>query len=482
MNSLPPRALGAPSSLRRVGRSERGSVLIVAMLFATIVALSIASYLTLGQTNMRVSNRAFYANAAMNIAESGMEQAMWSINKMVDEDPAAWTNWDSDANGAWRKFDGFKFDQNATGYVRVYVRNHTGFLAPRMVARSTITPVQGTPIEKWIQVELSKRSRYSNGLVAKNTLMFSGNGASVDSYDSRKGAYNATLADGTKNRYANGTAGSGAVAIDSFNLGNADIWGYVSIGTPDMTGLDVGPNGTVSGDLNSTGEIDESRVITDFKPDIEEQETPENATITIPKIDDAIELPLAGDIAAGLADAKDGKYYYSVPSIDLTKLLLITPGYNVVLLVTTTTGSAVKISGNGMIEVPATSTLAMYTEGDISIAGKGVANANDPSAFTLVGTRPSDAATTQSISISGNGQLSAIVDAPNADVSMSGGGASGSIYGAVIANNITVTGGSAFHYDEALADMTTGNPYGITSWTELTTAGARATYEPYLSF
>src|SRR5690606_19193977 len=243
-------------------RSERGSVLIVAMVFAAIIAISIASYLQVGQTNLRISNRAFYSNAAINLAETGLEHAMWSIHKLAADDTYNWSSdgWQTDSTSAWREFGGFTYDQNTTGTVRVYVQNRSGTPAPVLVARATIQPQHGAAIEKWVKVELRKRSLFANGIVAKDWITFSGNGASVDSYDSRKGSYNAVLADGTRNRFGRGSAGSGSVTVDSFNLGNADIWGYVSIGTPDYSGLDVGPNGTIGGLGSSPGTVDYSRV------------------------------------------------------------------------------------------------------------------------------------------------------------------------------------------------------------------------------
>lgn len=477
-------ASAAPSPRRRPRFSdERGSVLIVALIFAAIIAVSIGSFVRVGQTNLEVSSRAFYHNAAINLAESGLEQAMWSINQLAADETYDWSSdgWSTDATSAWQKFDGFSFDQNASGSVRVFVQNRSGTPAPVLVARATIQPARGDPIEKWIKVELSKRSLFANGLVAKDWISFSGNGASVDSYDSRKGAYNAVLADGSRNRFGRGSAGSGAVTVDSFSLGNADIWGYVSIGTADYTGLDVGPNGTVAGLGSSQGTIDYSRVTTDFRPNFEDVEAPTTAPYTIGSVTNATTLPLAGHTPAA-----DGKYYYSTPSISLSgggsKILAVSSGATVVLTVTTDSGTAVSVSGNASIAVPTNANLEMYTSGNVAIAGNGVVNSNQPAAFQLYGTRTADAASEQSISISGNGQLSAVVYAPNANLSMNGGGSSGSVLGAAVAKTVTVTGGSAFHYDEALADMTDGNPFGITRWAELTTSTARNAWDAHVSF
>ncbi len=462
--------------------SRRGSLLVVAMLLLAGIGISLVSYLNIGQTNLRISNRAFYANAAINLAETGLEQAMWSINKAVDGDAAAWTGWTTDGSNAWRNFTGFTFDANSTGNVRVYVRNHTLAIAPVIIARATITPVQGGPIEKWIRVTLSKRSLFANGLVAKDVLTFSGGNASVDSYDSRLGAYDASLGGGATNRYPRGSAGSGSVAVNSFTLSNSDIFGYVSIGTADYSGLDVGPNGIIAGSFSATGgTIDYSRVTTDFTTNFEDTTAPTAAGYAIGSISGATSLPRGGDIAAA-----DGKFYYDVTSISLSgaasRILGIVGGNDVVIRITSTTGTGVSVTGNASIQVNGGASLELYASNDVDIGGNGIANANDPAAFQFWSTQTASSAGTQSVSIHGNGQLSAVVYAPNADVTMNGGGSSGSIYGAVVADTITVTGGSEFHYDEALSDMTDGNPFGIAGWTELTSATARSVYDAFLSF
>lgn len=461
---------------------ERGAVLLVALIFSIVIAVSLSSYINLGRTNMTLSNRAFYANAAVNLAETGLEQAMWSINKAVDGDAGAWTGWTASGNHAWRNFTGFNFDANSTGHVRVYVQNHTLGVSPVIIARSSITPYNSGPIEKWIMVRLSKRSQFANGLVAKNNLSFSGGNATVDSYDSRLGPYDAALGGGLFNKYDRGSAGSSSITVNSFSLSNSQIFGFAAIGTSDYSGLSVGPNGVVGTFGAAAGSIDNARVTTDFTTNFPDVTAPTTAGYTIGSINGATTLPLGGDLPAA-----DGKFYYNVSGIALaggaTKKLNITPATDVVIRITAGSGSiGVKLTGNASINVLAGATLNMYLDCDVSIAGKGIANSNGPDSFYLRSTRPAGTAGAQDIKVSGNGQLSAVVYAPNSNVTMNGGGASGSVYGSVIADNITVTGGSAFHYDEALSAATSGNPFGIASWNELTSATQRSTWSGVVSF
>jgi hypothetical protein len=63
-------------------RRNRGSVMITALVFALIIAISLASYIQLSTTSLRLSNRTFYADSAGNVAEAGLEEAVWMFNRM----------------------------------------------------------------------------------------------------------------------------------------------------------------------------------------------------------------------------------------------------------------------------------------------------------------------------------------------------------------------------------------------------------------
>jgi len=99
-----------------------------------------------------------------------------------------------------------------------------------------------------------------------------------------------------------------------------------------------------------------------------------------------------------------------------------------------------------------------------------VGNSNtQPSTLQIWGTSTSTTSE-QDIQIAGNGALKGTVYAPNGDVKING---NGDVMGSVVAKDITLTGNATFHYDESLADLDSGNPYGITRWRELTTQSDR---------
>ena len=469
---------------RRPLRGRRGSVLLVAVLFSSMIAIAITGYLRLTATVLKVSQRAIGNNAAVNLAETGLEEAMWSINQTVAGNASAWSGWYvSGTNTGARAFSGFDLGQGVTGKVRVYISNTlTTGAAPFIISRATVTLPNGQGnIEKFIKVTLSLRSTFANGLVAKRTISFAGNSASVDSYNSAKGAYNANLGGGTYNKNDNGSAGSLAVTVDALSVGNADIWGHVAVGTSDTSGLSVGSNGTVGPFGTTAGTVVASAVTTNFTANFPDTTAPTTSGYSIASLGSTT-LPRGGDVAAS-----DGKFYYSVGSIGLSgnasNVLHIADDKKVVIILTPTTGTAVDVKGNASIQLDnSSSTLAIYTEADVSIAGNGAVNAGNPANFMLYGTRASSASSKQSIAISGNGNLSGVVYAPNVALSIKGGGTSGGVQGAMIGDTVTLTGNDAFHYDEALASLTTGNPYGISNWDELTTSAARSAVSSYVNF
>ena len=148
------------------------------------------------------------------------------------------------------------------------------------------------------------------------------------------------------------------------------------------------------------------------------------------------------------------------------------------------TGDVATGGGSGSIQIDNGSRLELYAAADVTLSGNGVANgtssattavAQQPINFQIWGTNP----TAQNIDIKGNGVLSAVVYAPSAAVFING---NGDVLGSVVAKTVVMVGNAAFHYDESLADFGGSSPYGISKWTELTSAALRADYKDELDF
>jgi hypothetical protein len=476
----------------RLPASPRGSLLIVAMILCAIIGISLASYLQLSRTAITLSNRNLYNNASMNLAEDGLEEAMYSVNKMVADNTYDWSSdgWKTSGSDAWRNWTGKTLGQNATGEIRVYVYNYNGVSAPKLIARSLITlgGSSGSAIEKWIEVDLAKTSKFSNGLVAKNSILFNGNNPSVDSWNSDPDNNAATAAIGYSSgvRRDNGSVGSISVAVGAVGVANADVWGYVATGADNPTD-DVKNNGSIMG-ANSVYDpstwtktnVDPNRISTNFSASFDPVTAPATAAVSLGNLNTSTTLPRVGDTPAA-----DGKYYYTATALSLkSKEFLKISSNKKVVLTLSNTSTSISLAGQSTLQIATNGALEIYAPGDMDLTGGGIANgtdsnddgkisdseANQPVNLQIYGTKTSG---TQNIKIAGNGVFSGTLYAPQGSVTLTGTSES---MGSIVANDITVQGDVAFHYDESLGNLGGNNPFRVAKWKELTLASDRSAF------
>ncbi len=456
----------AGSAVRNVSfsgdRREAGSILIVAMLLTALVALGLGSYLNLNLSSARLAHRTFHLHAAFNLAEAGAEEALWSFNEAAMNAPEPWKDWTQEGPSAWRNFNGFDFGANTTGSIKVYVDSTVAAAAnarPRIVSLSSVEAPGSSPVTKMIEITLARRSPFANGLMAKDRISFSGLNTSVDSWNSDPDndpetppiPYSAPV------RNDRGTVASASVVNTAVLINQATVWGFVSTGgelpTVGTKGL-IGPFGTPEGTIHP------GRVSTDFVANFAPVTPPEGGTIIT-------------SIGATLGTAGETTLW-RCPHFALRGNQTLTILGDVTLVLTAGSGArAIDVTGNAAIIIPDGSSFTVYVEGDVLIAGNGVANANPhPASFQLWGV--GENLSLQDIHIAGNGELKAVVYTPNASVKING---NGDVMGSVVAHDITFTGNAAFHYDESLANFGAGQPFGVVRWRSLTSEASR---QPYL--
>lgn len=471
---------------------ERGSVLIVALLFAAAIAVSIGSYMALATTSLKTANRSFYMNAALNLAETGVEEALWCFNQMhagvavnTAWTGAGWTT--TAATGvdapATQTFSGFTFAAGTTGSVKVYVdhANPGALVAPKVLALATISIPNQTPIIKEIEVTLSKRSYFAMGMVAENTINFDGN-CFVDSWNSKfddsnnprapHRAYHAPFAERDAQNYARprdqvtgpnanalGSIGAGATVGVVIGVGSADIYGTASVGSTDpATAIQTGNAGSVGAPPDADGE-DPAAISGGFQPQLEVPDTPTISNVWT--------------VGATIGDGSTISYRTTG-----TISTMLTVSGNVTLHIDVPVGTnAINLTGGDDITIPVGSSLIIYTPGNIKADGNAIINNQNaqPLAFQLYGT----STTTQTIDVGGSTVFKGCIYAPNAAIKLHG---TTGFEGSVVGETIRVTGNSAFHYDESLAGFTDNVPYGPSNWRELTSASDRAAVASLLNF
>jgi len=454
---------------------QRGSVLLTALVFAFVIALGLTSLIQLSSHALNTAQRSLYNQTAMNLAESGIEQALWSMN---DGTSSAWSGWTPDGNARKGSFT-FDLGQNTTATVRVWVENAnpgTG-VYPKVVAKTSVTPPGGgSEINRYIEVTLQKSSVFANGLVGRDYINFNGKNVVIDSYDSTQGAYEAATASGT-NKYDHGSVGVLAAGTGALDIGNSSVWGTASIGASSASAISAGPHGTIGPFGTSYVPSSSPNVSTNFSAAFSDVSVPTPATsYSLGAISSTTTLPRSSDSAS-----TDGRYYYYISGISLAGSKNLTIDDKVVLIISNPLNS-VSLAGSAGITVNGGCECLLYTGGDVDLSGNGVVNASDPAKFQLWSTKAQGSSGTQTVKIVGNGEFSGIVYAPAASIQMKGGGSRGAVFGAIIGQNVTMTGNANFHYDESLANFGGNARWGLRDWKELTTPTERDAYATQLNF
>jgi Tfp pilus assembly protein PilX len=446
-------------------RSERGTLLVVAMVFGALLAVALGSFVSLNTHSLKMSLRSHFAAEATNMAESGLEEAIWSFNQAQSGDPDAWIGWSIGGPVATRIFSDFNLGANATGAVKIFVDSYNPAPGdqPTIVAEASVTLPNGQGVvSRTVEIKLKRRSYFAAGLVAKDGVTFSGNNASVDSWisDPDNDAGTAAIPYSTAVRRDRGSIGAASVNA-TISLNNADIWGTASVGGTSLSAISVGPNGRVGPFGTESGVKDPASIATDFRANFDPIGNPGGGTVLATL---GSELGTAGTTT-----------FWRAPQ--LTDSIMIHGDVTLVL----TAGpavSAIDITGMKIMTVAVGSRLSIYTEGDVKIAGQGLLNENDsPETFQLWGT--STSAIAQDIQIEGNGALKGVIYAPNGDIKING---NGDVMGAAVGRKVTLTGNAAFHYDESLANWRANSPFGIVRWRELRTRDEKAVHVTHLSF
>jgi hypothetical protein len=432
------------------------------LVLAAVTAVIASSFLFRSAQEAKLAGRTLMQSVALNLAEAGLEEGLHAANSTGYTVANGWAL----ASGSTTDYvktitTGFTFQQ-ATG--AIYIRlDAAASLSPVVIATGVVTIANQPRIVKQLRAAGVKRNLWSNGVVSRGTLTFSGS-AAIDSYDSTVGPWNSAT-----NRSDRITVASASTALDPVVVGSsASIYGYVA-----TTGADpvVGAGGRIYGATTPGGtNVDTSRIRKDFTSNFPEVTTPTTGTpIALSAVSSSLTLPRGGD-----SPGADGRYTYSTSSVSLAGSNELRIRGPVDLIVT----GNVSFAGNSALTVgdggtSATSSLNLYTPGTISLGGNGMINyTNDSSKTTFWGTAASPA--TQTITLTGNNAFTGTIYAPNASITLTG---SGDTSGSVIGNSVTVGGNGRFHYDTRLAEVQTtlDTSFRISAWCELSGAAGSGT-------
>ena len=288
-------------------------------------------------------------------------------------------------------------------------------------------------------------SAFSEAIMAVGTVDLTNQNIVIDSFDSRDPAKSTNGLYDPLKRQENGDIATDGNLIEA---GNAQIYGDVATNS-----------GTVSGAANITG-IER----TDFYQEPIPVGAPSWPSInpTPSTVTNTVTLNAGAVKGAALT-----RYQLNTISLSGNKTLTLAgnPNGTQTYIEIHVTGD-VSVSGTAQIVIQPGVSAAIYFDGNVDVSGNGIINSNNqPTDLQLYGVQPSDNSS-RHVNLSGNAQLSAAVYAPNADVSISGGGSSGHVYGSVVGKTVTMTGVTNLHYDEAAGSSGIINNYKIVSWFE----------------
>ncbi len=446
----------APLSRRLAGR--RGSVLLAALLFAAGLALVLGSYLTLSRTTLKLAHRTFFANDAANLAEAGVEEALYCFNQMSagTAPAAAWAGWTFSSANAMRALPAFNRDQNAVGIVKVYVHGYDGSdAAPYVVSQAVVTPFDGgAPIVRTVHLALRRNpGTGGKGVVVLNGALTLSNSTYADSYISNPsgsptGPWSVYPAAGARSN------NDAVVLAGSTSIASGKIKGDLYLGSAVTSPPASDYTGTLIKPYTATYPFPAYPTAAGVSQSY-------NLAATIPAT-----LPRAGDLPAA-----DGRYYYFTTAS--VRTFTVSADSNVTIVST----GGMPITSTTLINLPITSTLHVYLgtppPSTPSAAGAFTMGTNCPlNAAGYAGALRIFTTTTSNCTVANNCQLVAMLHAPNALFSASGANAANRLCGCFIARAITVASTQYLHFDESLPVYAT---YGMTRYMDFQSAADRAT-------
>jgi hypothetical protein len=296
------------------------------------------------------------------------------------------------------------------------------------------------------ETALSPTPPFIYGMYSTSTacpaIQFNGSNPSTDSYTTAGGGTYAT----TKSNTGGDVGAAGQVAV-----GNGKIGGIVGVTSGACAGsggpVTTGPGGVMGGTVACPSGISTACYL------------PAPYTFSVPPAPSPAP-PTTAYTPASCSGGHGHSGLCMVPgtygNISITGTLYLAPGtYNI---------NSLSMTGNAAIIVNPPGAVVLNVAGTgqttaVAIAGNGITDDTTPNDFII------NYAGTGGISVTGNGDVTAILNAPNAPLTQSG---NGNWYGSILGAQMTIGGNAFFHYDKnaALAPLNNGY-YSLISYREI---------------
>jgi hypothetical protein len=433
---------------------EQASVLMVTILTAAVVGIVLMAYLNMTSNQNVAVTRSMTWQSAIPVMEAGIEEALTQVYYNASNLTA--NGWvatsDPTVAGVSRSGRFYMRERSLAGdRFIVYISE---VLPPVIYSQAYVKkPLSSDTISRAVRVTTQRDGIFSKGLVAKGQITLNGNNVMVDSFDSVDPAYSSNGVYVVGRRKANGDVATTSGLVSSLSSGNADIYGRVG----------TGPGGSVA--IGNNGAVGDAAWIAAGNNGIQPGHSSSDINLSFPEVkapDGPFVVPGVG--LGALANDYDyvitlsGNYVIS----GLSKGLLVRSNVQAVVYCT---GDIALAGANDSIKLEAGASLNLYMQGtSASIAGQGVINQNANATNFMYWGMPANT----SLNIKGNGSFTGTIYAPQADMTMGGGGMDNNdVVGASVTASVHMNGTFTFHYDENLARVGPTRAFVITSWTEL---------------
>jgi hypothetical protein len=418
--------------LLKPGR-EQGGTLLVTLITCLVIGIVLASYMGLVSSRYKITIRSQCWNAAIPVAEQGVEEALAHLH--ADSNTPAANNWTLGIIAGQNVYS--KQRTNADGSYFLANLYYTGTNNPFIYGTGFVpTPLDaGSYISRTIKVTCTNPPVFSYGIAVIYALQMNGGSPtfSSDSYDSSDPLYS------TNGQYLPSMATTNGNVGDVYgpvNLGNHVIAGNLSLG-PEVSTASIGP-GQVTG-----------QIYTDFNVSFPDAQLPSNLTNAPPAV------------------STNGQYVFtmngswSIPSTGGSTPIVVMPGVSVQLRVDATSFNPTSIhvmATNGI-----SGTLNLYqVSGSMTLSGSAVVDSGISRNFYYYGLPG-----VTSITCGGSSTFVGAIYAPEANMTLSGGGSGNNFVGALVVKNLTLSGHYNIHFDSALLRYGPKRGYVPASWQEM---------------
>ena len=426
-------------------------MVLVALCLTIVLGIAVAGYVALCERTMVLSNRSFCYTSSTQLAETGLEEALWALNQDRNTRGGySWQGWTIDnASGTALKepLTGFATNKGVPGVVNVRV---DGFRtdSPTITAHGICQMPDGITIDKELKIQAQPAALFTGPVGGYSSTSLTINWTdTIDSYNTSLGVdYSAQT-----------PTDQAIVSAPNVSVNAANILGYVATrgSAPVYT-----TRGTVKGLHTSSGiDRDASRVFA-------------NASQNLFDVLPDANLPgvFGGTLGASYLNPSQLTRYQVYDDLTLAGGATLTIDGPVIIVVS----GNLTIRDYGSIVITTNGSAQIIVAGSIDIQGQGIINQTKLPKNLAVFRRSSPSGNSAYFNVDGSTYSArletstpfyGVIYDPYGSLLVYG---TSAVYGSLVANVVTVGyGNGAIHYDLGLRHATfsaLNTTYDIAQW------------------